>query len=238
MRVAFAMEMIMTSMTRDALARLLARAHYALAGTGAANQVLADELNQAAMRIGTNPVPWTVDVHVGFVDHREGGNLYAAFTREALVAEIAGFSREWWSEIRDDRNPATLGDEEICSIYFEQHSDEYLWTERMTIEGPGPASSPPLRIGRHLVISTSHIAPSTADLLDQWAPLLPEARPLGVSETGYGWFVLTDPLDAEEMDMVPHELREAIDFARREGCRWLHLDRDAAWIDGLETFEW
>lgn len=57
MRVAFAMETIITSMTRDDLARLLARAHYALADTGPANQALADELNQAATRIETNPAP-------------------------------------------------------------------------------------------------------------------------------------------------------------------------------------
>ncbi|OAN53648.1 hypothetical protein A7Q26_05625 [Sphingobium sp. TCM1] len=95
-----------------------------------------------------------------------------------------------------------------------------------------------MRIGRHLVISTSHIRPSTADLLDQWAPLLPEARPLGVAEAGYGWFVLTDPLDGKAPEMAPPELRAAIDFARAQGCRWLLLDRDADCVDGLETFDW
>ena len=102
-----------------------------------------------------------------------------------------------------------------------------------------PIGSPKaLRVGRHLVISTSHIRPATADLLDQWAPMVPESRPLGVAEAGYGWFVLTDPLDGLEREMVPNELWAAIEFARAQGCRWLLLDRDADCIDGLETFEW
>lgn len=224
--------------TKTDFARLLARASLAVAEGGGADQTLANALMQVAHQIEAGSLPWTADVHVGFIDHKCGGNHYAAFSREALMAEIADFCREWWSDIRDERDPAALGDEDVCSIYFDAHEEEYLWTERISVEGSEVGCCSPLRIGRHLVISTSHIRPSTADLLDQWAPMLPESRPIGVAESGYGWFVLTDPLDGEERAMLPPELGAAIDFAHRQGCRWLLLDRDADSIDGLETFDW
>lgn len=224
--------------TKTDFARLLARASHAVSEAGSADQALADALTQAAHQIEAGSLPWTADVHVGFIDHKCGGNHYAAFSREVLMAEIADFCREWWSDIRDERDPAALGDEEVSSIYFEAHEDEYLWTECICVEGPDTASSSPLRIGRHLVISTSHIMPATADLLDQWAPMLPESRPIGVAESGYGWFVLTDPLDGEALAILPPELRAAIEFSHRQGCRWLLLDRDADCIDELETFDW
>src|SRR3546814_9485043 len=123
------------------------------------------------------------------------------------MAEVASFSREWWPEIRDRRDPSTLSDEEAASIYFDAHEEEYLWTDRISIEAPAVDSSHALRVGRHLVISTSHIRPATADLLDQWAPMIPESRPLGVAEAGYGWFVLTDPLDGLRSEEHTSELQ-------------------------------
>src|SRR3546814_15314357 len=127
------------------------------------------------------------------------------------MAEVASFSREWWPEIRDRRDPSTLSDEEAASIYFDAHEEEYLWTDRISIEAPAVDSSHALRVGRHLVISTSHIRPATADLLDQWAPMIPDSRPLGVAEAAYGWFVLTDPLDGLEREMVPNALWAALE---------------------------
>lgn len=228
----------MTHMTKDHFCRLLASARTAITDTKLSDADLCAELAEAEHLLENNVVPWTFDIHVAYVDHREGGNLYAAFSREALIAEIAAFCREWWSEISDPRDPDTLPHEEICSIYFEAHQDEYLSTERITTEAPPKASCGHLRFGRHLVISTSHIRPTTADLLDQWAPMIPESRPLGVAESGHGWFVLTDPLDDDALDMIPQDLRNAVAFARRQGCRWLLLDRDADCTDGLETFDW
>ncbi|CAM5612498.1 hypothetical protein ACFSUK_04420 [Sphingobium scionense] len=228
----------MSHMTRDDFARLLARARTAIADAAPAAHILCDELAQAERLVQDHVVPWPADIHAAFIDHRHGGDLYAAFTREALMAEVASFCREWWPEIRDGRDPSTLSDEDASSTYFDAHEEEYLWTERISIEAPAVGSSQALRVGRHLVISTSHIRPATADLLDQWAPMIPEARPLGVAEAGYGWFVLTDPLDGLEREMVPNELWAAIELARAQGCRWLLLDRDADCVDGLETFEW
>jgi hypothetical protein len=228
----------MTHMTRDDFARLLARARTAIADAAPTAYILCDELAHAERLVQDHVVPWPADIHAAFIDHRHGGDLYATFTREALMSEVASFCREWWPEIRDGRDPSTLSDEDASSIYFDAHEEEYLWTERISIEAPAVDSSHALRVGRHLVISTSHILPATADLLDQWAPMIPESRPLGVAEAGYGWFVLTDPLDGLEREMVPDELWAVIEFARAQGCRWLLLDRDADCVDGLETFEW
>lgn len=228
----------MTELSYQQLSAILARVRTAVGGTQIADPGLLAELQQAEQWLDAHPSPMAVDVHVAFIDHREGGNLHAAFSRENLMAEIAGSCREWWPEIRDKRDPATLDDEQLAQIYFERHEDEYLRTERISVAAAGPEAVSPLRIRRHLVISTNHIRPSTADLLDHWALMLPEARPLGVAEAGYGWFALADPLDGEELEMVPPELRAAIDFARAQGCRWLLLDRDADCVDGLETFDW
>ena len=228
----------MTQMTRQDFARLLARARTAIEDVRAADPILCDELAQAERLLESHAGPWPADIHTAFIDHRHGGDLYAAFTREALMAEVASFCCEWWPEIPDKRDPATLPDEEVSSAYFEGHDNEYLWTERISVEGPVIGSPGELRIGRHLGISTSHIRPATADLLDQWAPMIPESQPLGVAEAGYGWFVLTDPLDGAEREIVPAELWAAIEFARAQGCRWLLLDRDADTVDALETFDW
>ncbi|EQB16520.1 MULTISPECIES: hypothetical protein [Sphingobium] len=228
----------MTQMTRHDFARLLARARAAIVATEAPDRMLCQELEQAERVVESHIVPWSADIHAAFIDHRDGGSLYAAFTRAALMAEVSEFCREWWTEIRDKRDPAKLSDEEICSAYFDGHDHEYLWSERITVEAPVTAAWGELRVGRHLVISTSHIRPATADLLDQWAPMISESRPLGVAEAGHGWFVLTDPLDVVEREMVPAELWAAISFARAQGCRWLLLDRDADTVAGLDTFDW
>ncbi len=227
----------MTPMTRHDFARLLARARTSIATTDQSDRTLGDEISTAERLVDNHAVPWGTELHVSFIDHREGGTLNAAFTREALMAEVAEFCREWWSEIRDERDPATLNDEEVCSAYFEAHENEYLWTDRISIDGPAHEALG-LKFGRHLVISTSHIQPATADLLDQWAPMTPEKRPLGVAEAEHGWFVLTDPLDGAEREMISEVLWAAISFARAQGCRWLLLDRDAETVEHLETFDW
>jgi hypothetical protein len=34
------------------------------------------------------------------------------------------------------------------------------------------------------------------------------------------------------------DLAPLLDFARVHGCVWVNLDRDAAYIDGLPTYDW
>lgn len=223
-------------------AALLARARAALENPADLDnmdlRVLVDDLKSAEVHHVLHGVPWPVDVHVGHIEHRHGNNHYAMLSREALASEIAEYCREWWNEINDPRDPETLPDEGVISDYFENHDREYLSTERISIPNTGEKQQSGLRIRHYLVISNSHIRPATADLLDQWAHLLPEHRPVGVAETGYGWFVLTDPLDESDLEMIPDELAAAISFARGQGCRYLLLDRDGDEIDGLDLFDW
>ncbi|BBC73207.1 hypothetical protein AEB_P2339 [Altererythrobacter sp. B11] len=73
----------MTHMTRDDFARLLAQARTAITDANPTGHILCDELAQAERLVENHVVPWSADIHVAFIDHRHGGNLYAAFTREA-----------------------------------------------------------------------------------------------------------------------------------------------------------
>src|SRR3546814_10945621 len=115
----------MTHMTRDDFGRLLARERTVIADAAPTAHILCDELAQAERLVQDHVVPWPADIHTAFIDHRHGGDLYAAFTREALMAEVASFSRDWWPEIRDRREPPTLSDEEAASNYFQAPAGEY-----------------------------------------------------------------------------------------------------------------
>lgn len=223
-------------------AALLARARAALENPAdlddAARRNLVDDLKTAEVHHVLHGVPWPIDIHVGHIDHRHGDNHYTALSYEALMSEIADYCREWWSETKDSRDPSVLPDEEVARDYFDSREGEFLSTDRVSIPDHPGAAYPALRIRHYLVASNSHIRPATADLLDQWARLLPEQRPIGAAETGYGWFVLTDPLSESDLEMIPEELAAAISLARARGCRYLLLDRDGDQIDGLELFDW
>ena len=105
---------------------------------------LIEDLGHAETLLATHDVPWTLDIHVGHIDHRYGANIYAALSRAALMAEIAEFCREWWKEIEDARDPQLLSDEDVSSIYFEAQHDEYLSTDRLTLDGPEMAQPIPV----------------------------------------------------------------------------------------------
>jgi hypothetical protein len=55
-------------------------------------------------------------------------------TREALMAQVAAFCKEWWSSLNDTRDPNQLTDEEAVSVYFDNQLDEYLSTDRIPCE--------------------------------------------------------------------------------------------------------
>lgn len=126
----------MSAYTAHDLTRLLARARIALQdhadSISQSRRALIEDLARAEALV----VPWNLDVHVGHINHREGGNLYAALTRQALMAEVGAYCREWWSETRDGRDPATLSDEDAADIYFGCHTGESFTDERITIAGP------------------------------------------------------------------------------------------------------
>lgn len=128
--------------TRRDYAQLFARARAALesrVALGAAERdALIEDLAIAGDHVAGTVLPWPIDVHVATIEHREGVNHYVASTRAALMAEVAEFCREWWPEIRDNRDPASLDDETVSNTYFLCHETEALTTDRVQL-APAPA---------------------------------------------------------------------------------------------------
>jgi hypothetical protein len=78
-------------------------------------------------------------VFVAAISHRHGTNLYAAFTQEALTAQIVEYCQEWWeTEWPDKEMP---GDEDIIAEYFSDGNDEGC--EEAEIEVGEPAALKP-----------------------------------------------------------------------------------------------
>ena len=94
-----------------------------------------------------------------------------------------------------------------------------------------------MEIETHLVLSTAHIAVTTAELLDRWASMQPGSRPHSVATTDYGWFVSTYLLE-HVATPTPTELTAILEFARGQGCAWVLLDRDGDTLAELPTFDW
>ena len=97
-------------------------------------EALVADLAEAEDRLRLDSVPWMVDIHVAHIDHPHGTNLYAAFSRDALMREVADYCREYWREISDERDPAAIDDEEIARSYFDAHPSEFLQSDRVAID--------------------------------------------------------------------------------------------------------
>src|SRR3546814_7727338 len=83
----------MTHMTRDDFARLLARARTVIADAAPTAHILCDELAQAERLVQDHVVPWPADIHTAFIDHRHGGDLYAAFKIGRAPSELQSLMR-------------------------------------------------------------------------------------------------------------------------------------------------
>lgn len=89
-----------------------------------------------------------------------------------------------------------------------------------------------LEISRTLVISTAHISPQTARLMDDDDI---HAGFYSAGESGYN--ILT--VDWEDYSgMMPDDLKACVKFAAEHGCDWLCLDGDARTVPGLPVYEW
>lgn len=232
----------MTDQAAQAGAQLLARARAVIQGDVVLDRSerssLVDDLNRAEAHFVAHGVPWPTELHVGRISHEHGHNQYATLHRQSLIAEMAEYCREWWSDINDPRDADELPDEDVVSAYFAKREDETHSTCRISIPDHPPAQPSTLRVRHYLVADREHIRPATANLLDQWARLLPEERPLGVAATGHGWFVLTDQLEESDRKLIPEELLSLLDFARLQGCRNLLLDAAGDAIDGVDLYYW
>lgn len=97
-----------------------------------------------------------------------------------------------------------------------------------------------LEINKMLTISTAHIKPSTAKMLDEEAnvgELGLTVYPKGPAEAPFGYFIYINP-DESVSQTLPEELSNALVFATEHGCNILCLDGDGEIIEELPTFDW
>lgn len=99
--------------------------------------------------------------------------------------------------------------------------------------------------------STAHITRKDNEILRDWAKLEPEnapaAAPYRTIAHAYGYFLhvrLDRPVDRRFYEKAAREqgISDAFfklqEYARKHGCWWINLDRDADTIDSLPTHEW
>ncbi|PJG47244.1 hypothetical protein CAF53_02560 [Sphingobium sp. LB126] len=232
----------MRSFTKHDLVQLLARAHDVIQSPANFSAALIAEvqadLASVQEHLETQEVPWSLDIHVGHIDHQAGFNFYAGLSRAALMAQMAVHCREWWQAINVETDPRTLSDEATVLTYFNHHPEEYFATECISIDGHEMSDEPVIETSRLLVLSTFHLRQTTAAALEIAAKLPPEARLLTIGDTGWGFLAITPPTDRLAQIDIPADLRSALTFASVRGCQGLLFDRDAPAVDTLATFDW
>lgn len=225
------------------LVLLLARARRAIEAPDQLTQgdrwTLLETLASTEAHIAGSDLPWSIDIHIGSIDHRHGLNQYAASTRAALIAEVAIYCRENWSRIGDGRDPATLDDETVTCLYFDGREEEHLLTDRIRV-GPSAQACVPqlLETGWYCVLGTAHLSTSTADLLDRWCSDQVQDRPLNIASSIYGWFVPTREVDPITRAEIPDDLLAALCFGRERGFDHVLFDCDAGTVEGLRVHDW
>lgn len=97
-------------------------------------------------------------------------------------------------------------------------------------------------VSKVLELSTAHIAQATAKRIDHG----PDIQRLIVYQTltpdgDWGAYLIHTGDDEYDPSMdldIPEDLRACVILARRLGCRWLMLDRDAPKVSELPTYAW
>jgi hypothetical protein len=232
----------MTDTSKRDLARLLARARRAIENPAGLVErdraALLGALASAETQVAGSPIPWSLEIHIASIEHRHGLNHYVALTRAGLMAEVADYCRECWSEIGDARDPATLDDEAVAGVYFDNHENEHLSSDRIELGASPPAAGYLLETGWYCVLATAHLSTSTADLLDHWCSKEATDRPLNIASSIYGWFVPTRQIDPARQSQLPDDLLAAICFGRDRGFDHILFDCDAGTADGLPVHSW
>lgn len=226
-----------------AFAQLLARARAAIETPAdlddAARTAVIEDIAAFEDCLARGAIPWGFDIHIGSIDHKNGTNHYAALAREALMAEVAQYCREWWSDIEDRRDPATLDDEKIADIYFGDHPSEHFTTDRVHIDPPrADMQTSGLETGHYCVLTTAHLSTATASSLDEWCAAATSDRPINVASTVYGWFVPARELDELTQAKLPADLLAAMKFARAQGFDHILFDCDAGSVEALPKHGW
>lgn len=87
-----------------------------------------------------------------------------------------------------------------------------------------------------LELSTAHVSPDTATLLDRGAPVGTTYYEL---VCGAGWLLLVPESDeALDNESLTKDIASIITYARGHGCRWVLFDGDADKVADLPTWEW
>lgn len=230
---------------RDGHLALLAQARAALIAPDTldppARYAVINAISVSEDAIAACPLPWPIEVHTAVIEHRHGMNIHVAANEMALIAEIAAYCREYWSEIDDARDPDTLSDTEAISSYFECHPSESCTKDRMHIAPvahPSPLAAGSIEQGRYCVLSTAHLTVHTASCLDKWASWPPSDRPIDIAASVYGWFVPTRAIDDDRRAQLPQDLLRLIAFGRAHGFHFLLFDCDGSDVDGLPLHHW
>ena len=93
-----------------------------------------------------------------------------------------------------------------------------------------------LEIEKMIVISTAHIKKKTADILETAALDLDVLGSITVYlKEGLGYYIYFNP---EHLDEIPNDLRKCIEFAVKNGCTVLCLERDGQIVDDLPEYDW
>lgn len=89
-----------------------------------------------------------------------------------------------------------------------------------------------------LTISTAHIRPETAEMLemeDATGDMGLTVYALGEGYESNGWLVY---VDTEAYGDVPKDLRRLMEFCAGKNIDWLRLDGDGEILPELPTYEW
>lgn len=233
----------MADTSRRDLAHLMARARRAIESptrlVDKDRAALLDTLARAEIQVADSDILWPIDLHVSTIAHRHGSDHFAALSREALLIRVGTFCRENWTEINDPRDPDSLDDETVATVYFDRHPDEHLETNRISVAPSATVlAAERVETGWYCVLGTAHLSTSTADLLDQWCSEEARDRPINIAGSVYGWFVPARRPDPVTEAKLPNDLLAAMNFARERGFDHILFDCDADTSETLPVRSW
>lgn len=169
---------------------------------------------------------------------------------EAEAYADARMREEWEvSEPHDDADEPELypGDWRAAQRRLVEWNGPEWGTWEITVHDlPAQPSSPDNAESRKFLdASTAHVSEESAKWLDEQGRLAAavntdddEHPVIQIGRLTTGWFFYADPEDAPFSDPIPADVVALMREARKRGCHYVLLDRDAPAIDGLPVYEW
>lgn len=98
---------------------------------------------------------------------------------------------------------------------------------------------------KFLDTSTAHVSPAARDWLDEQGRIAAaavtdqdEEPAIHIGRLVTGWFFYADENPSSPYLGIPDDVIRLMQEARKRGCEYVLLDRDAEPLDGLPTYEW